>query len=122
MLAHLPSDFRRGTFVDYGAGMGFTAAAATDLFERVYAIEVNRNTINAMLPHFKAGSRITVVEDIGGVDEPIDALYLWHTVEHMADLLPQMKKAVRHLAPGGALFFQVPCYRDPYVIYPTTRF
>lgn len=116
MLSITDRPIPRGRIVDLGAGFGFLAAGACDYFDESWAVEINQSTLSEMLPHFNRGEKLKVAGSLDAIPGPISAVIMWHTVEHLVDPLDVAQKIAARLEQNGAFFWQVPAYRDPYVV------
>lgn len=104
----------RGIFLDFGAGRGFTAAAATRLFHHSIAYDFNIKTAMKLHPMFPNKERIRLVPDLSGVAS-FDAICLFHVLEHMPTMRQDMAIIIQKLSKSGAVFFQVPLLRNEYL-------
>ena len=105
----------RKCVVDLGAGLGVLAAAACDYFEESWAVEINRWTLDQVAPHFNQ-PKLHVASSLAEVPGEVDAIMMWHTLEHIPTAYLLGQEVSDRLRPGGIFFWQVPMYRDPYVI------
>lgn len=105
-----------GVFVDYGAGMGFLALAASRFFSKVYAVELSKGPINEILTHQGAQGIITVVDDVAEVREPLAVVCMWHVLEHLPDAYCKVREIYQRLGLGGYLYFQVPMLKPDYIV------
>lgn len=103
--------------IDLGAGFGHMAAAACHFFDETWALEINRWTLDQVVPHFAQGDKLRVGSDLAEVPGDADAVFMWHTLEHIPAAYEVGRAVANRLEPGGVLFWQVPLYRDPYVVY-----
>lgn len=108
-------DVPRGMFVDFGAGYGFVALAAQPYFERVCAVEVNRETIGKVLTSSDTGMTIDVYSSIDDITELIDVCFMWHVVEHIPNAVQLLRIISNKLSSGGCIFAQVPMYQEKHV-------
>ena len=109
-----PHNLKRA--VELGAGLGFLSAAACHHFEEVWALELNRSTLDRMVPHFDLADRLKVGSNLDEVPGTVDAVFAWHTLEHIPNLWEVGQNVADKLNPGGYFFWQVPMYSDPYVV------
>lgn len=108
----LPSD-RRPRVADVGGGAcAFAnALAATGCDVSVF----EPNAANAPFADTKAGVRFVAapfderaVGDAGIADGSLDAITMWHALEHVPDPVATLALARRLLRPGGVLYVSVP--------------
>ncbi|WP_153075915.1 methyltransferase domain-containing protein [Paraburkholderia bonniea] len=116
-LANLPPDFRRVSFMDFGAGMGFTTAAGALQFEQAFAIEYNTVALEKLLPHFEKSENIKICTDLDQVKAGIDLVTIWHTIEHMPNAQAELKIIREKLSDNGAMLLQCPMFKADYVVY-----
>lgn len=109
-------DMNRGTALDFGAGQGITSAAAAKEFGKVYAAELAQTTLRAVHEVMPQRDRVHLTDDYAAIPEPLDAIYAMHTFEHLPKLRDFLDQFVMQLAPGGAIFFQVPMLRSEYLV------
>jgi 2-polyprenyl-3-methyl-5-hydroxy-6-metoxy-1,4-benzoquinol methylase len=117
LLSNVAQGFEPRVFADVGAGYGFTAAAATERFDRVYAIDYNTVALEALRSHFPKPERLHIRATLEETEEPFDAVMLWHVLEHCEDAVGFLRDIGSKLRPGGTVFVQCPMYRDPYVVF-----
>ena len=103
----------RNRMLDVGAGRGTLAAGACEHFDEVYATDLNMETLKRCAEHWNCGLKL--VEQIGDAPDGLDAVTLWHVVEHLVDAPSVFDVLVAKLAPGGAVFWQVPAFRREFV-------
>ncbi len=114
LLEHCP-DLGRSALLDFGAGRGCLAAAATEVFDLALASELDLTMLNEFLPHLPNNERIRLVSDPRMLP-PLDAIAAFHVLEHLPDVKRVLGPVVAALQPGGALFFQVPLLRSDYLL------
>ncbi|WCS26433.1 class I SAM-dependent methyltransferase [Methylobacterium sp. NMS14P] len=102
--------------IELGAGLGFLSAAACSHFDEVWALEINRSTLDRMVPHFGLADRLKIGSHLDEVPGTVDAVFAWHTLEHIPKLWEVGQSVADKLNPGGYFFWQVPMYADPYVV------
>jgi hypothetical protein len=115
LLDHCPG-LGRDAFLDFGAGRGCLASAATEVFGQAFALELDLTMLRQVHPHLPNRDRITLAS---GPDRlpPVDAIAAFHVLEHLPDVKMVLDPFVSLLKPGGALFFQVPLLRNDYLVY-----
>lgn len=116
-LAHLPADFPRHAFADFGAGMGHMTAAGAERFDVSHAIEFNTVALHQLHPHFPFSGRIRITEDLEKVEDKIDLVTVWHTIEHMPDAQTMLQAIRAKLSDSGAMMFQCPMFNPNYVVF-----
>ena len=109
-------DLGRAAFLDFGAGRGCLAAAATEAFNLALASELDLTMLQQLLPHLPNNERIRLVKDMGTLP-PLDAVAAFHVLEHLPDVKLVLGPVTAALKPGGALFFQVPLLRNDYLVH-----
>lgn len=115
LFAQCP-DLSHRTALDFGAGRGITAAAAAKKFDRVYAAELSDTVLSAVYAVMPQKDKVCLTRDYQSIPEKLDAIYAMHTLEHLPKLRDFLDEFVEKLAPGGALFFQVPMMRRDYLV------
>ncbi len=103
--------------VDLGAGEGYLAAAACSFYETSWAIDINIDLLNKTVPQFGLGDKLKVAESLDDVLGDVDAIFMWHTLEHIPNAFELGRAVTTKLKEGGLFVWQVPAYRDPYVVY-----
>lgn len=109
-------DLPRESFLDFGAGRGCLASAATSFFDRSYAAEINLKTLEACHPHLPNADRISITADYTEIEESFDAIASFHVLEHLPQMGKIVGEVVQRLRPNGAFFFQVPLLRSDYLV------
>lgn len=115
LLEHCP-DLGRRSFLDFGAGRGCLAAAATAAFDQAFAVELDLSLLRQTLRHLPNADRITLASTAEQLP-PLDAIAAFHVLEHLVDVKAVLGPYVARLNPGGALFFQVPLLRNDYLVH-----
>ncbi|MFS8123821.1 methyltransferase domain-containing protein [Rhizobium sp. BR 250] len=105
------------SIVDLGAGEGYLAAAACSFYETSWAIDINVDLLNKTVPQFGLGDKLKVAGSLDDVPGNVDAVFMWHTLEHIPNAFELGKAVTTKLKEGGLFVWQVPAYRDPYVVY-----
>jgi SAM-dependent methyltransferase len=109
-------DLGRRTSLDFGAGRGCLASAATDFFDRSFAVELNLQTLEQTKPFLPNNDRITIAGDVDSLKQDFDVITSFHVLEHMPDMRDVLERVIPLLVPGGAFFFQVPLLRNDYLV------
>lgn len=104
------------TVVDLGAGEGYLAAAATSLYETAWAVDVNIGLLSTTVPQFGLGKKLKIGGALDDVPGEIDAVFMWHRLEHIPDAHGIGCAVAGRIKEGGLFIWQVPAYRDPYVV------
>lgn len=103
--------------VDLGAGEGYLAAAACSFYDQSWAIDINVDLLNKTIPQFEMGDKVKVGASLDDVPGEVDAIFMWHTLEHIPDAHALGKDIAAKLKEEGLFIWQVPAYRDPYVVF-----
>ncbi len=101
----------QGTVLDYGCGTGdFIASCQANGFT-VVGVEPNEQARTQA--NLQTGNR--VYQDLESIDnkEKVDAITLWHVLEHVPDPLVTLKSLKKKLNKGGHMIIAVP-NRDSY--------
>lgn len=106
----------RAAMLDFGAGMGYSASAGTHHFQEVFAIEPSRNMLSASHPRLPNNNRIRICDTLADVPARMDAIIIWHVLEHLPFLLTDFRKLADLLADKGAIFFQVPMFQQSHLV------
>lgn len=114
-LDRLPKDFHKGTFADFGAGLGYAAAAAALDFKQAYAIDINTLGIKQLMSAFPKTDNMRICSDWSEVDQNLDFINLWHVVEDFPDARSMMDMFVAKLNSGGAIYMEVPMLKHEHV-------
>lgn len=109
-------DLRRDVFVDFGAGRGLVAAAASKWFDRVYAAELSLNVLRVVHERMPNREKIILTDDFMSISEGFDVIASMHVLEHLPNMRDLLDLLVSKLNPGGAIFFQVPMLRRDYIV------
>jgi 2-polyprenyl-3-methyl-5-hydroxy-6-metoxy-1,4-benzoquinol methylase len=109
-------DLKRGTLIEFGAGRGINAASAAKIFDRVYAVELTLNVLEAVHAHLVDKDKIILTSDFESIDEKCDAITSMHVFEHLPNLRDFIDIWVDKLRDGGVIFFQVPMLRRDYIV------
>ena len=98
----------RGKLLDIGAGTGDFLKYAQERSWEVFGIEPNKNAVS--LAEEKG---IKFYLDSKKIESgSINAITMWHVLEHVQNLDDQIKELYRLLSPDGFLFIAVPNYKS----------
>jgi len=102
VTASVPPGQRGGKLLDIGCGDGTFLLAARAAGWNVIGTERN--------PAPARSSGLEVYEDIGSLENaaPFDCVTMWHSLEHMPDILGELRKIKMVLKPEGVLIIAVP--------------
>jgi len=115
MIQQCP-DLKRGVLIDFGAGRGIIAAAASKWFDRVYAAELSLNVLRVVHGRMPNRDKIVLTNDFMSIPEGFDAIASMHVLEHLPNMRDLLDLLTSKLNPGGAIFFQVPMLRKDYMV------
>jgi hypothetical protein len=107
---------RGKNMIDLGAGEGYLAAAACSFFDTAWAVDVNVGLLNKTVPQFGLGEKLRIAGSLDAVPCGVDAVIMWHTLEHMPNAHAVGKAVADKLNEDGLFIWQVPCYRDNHVV------
>jgi 2-polyprenyl-3-methyl-5-hydroxy-6-metoxy-1,4-benzoquinol methylase len=107
---------RSSVFLDFGSGRGYVAANAARRFKKSIACERESRDIKLVMQRIGQIQNLEVVDDISKVSDPIDLLFMWHTLEHLPDPTDFWRKHLHRLSPECVFFLQIPLYRPTYVV------
>ncbi len=116
MFDNAGKQLERKVAIDFGAGVGFLAAAACRRFDRVFAVELNKPPIVALKAKYQLDN-LEIIDNIDHVETDADAVFMWHTLEHLPFAWKVVTEIVKKIRIGGVLFVQVPMYADAHVVY-----
>jgi SAM-dependent methyltransferase len=102
-----PSDGRRPSLLDYGAGFGEISILAQGFGFAVAAFELSEERESAL-----ADKGITTVSSLDGLQRSQDAVVLASVLEHLPDPLACLQSVRAAMRPGGVLFVSVPDCRE----------
>lgn len=105
------------TIVDLGAGEGYLAASACSFYETAWAVDINVDLLNKTIPQFGMGDKVKVAGSLDDVPGEVDAVFMWHTLEHIPQSHQLGLAVAAKLKEDGLFVWQVPAYRDPYVVF-----
>lgn len=108
-------ELQRGRALDFGCGIGRLSQALAVHFDEVTGIDISAGMIALAQQYNSAGPRVTYLHnhqpDLTLLGETrFDFVYSLITLQHIAPDYAQryIGEFVRVLAPGGAVFFQIP--------------
>lgn len=105
------------TMVDLGAGEGYLAAAACSFYETAWAVDINVGLLTQTCSQFGLGDKLKIARSLDDVPNPVDAVFMWHALEHSPSCYDLGKAITAKLTEGGLFVWQVPAYRDDYVVF-----
>lgn len=97
-----------GRLLDAGAGRGRFVAAAREAGYEVRGIEPSTRGVDAALAHYGVLLEQSPVEAAEVPEGSVDAVTLWHVLEHVDDPRAALRTIRSWLRPGGALLIGVP--------------
>jgi SAM-dependent methyltransferase len=97
-----------GRLLDAGAGRGRFVAAARDAGYDAFGIEPSAGRAATGRERYGADVRTATMEDSDVPAGSLDAVSLWHVLEHLDDPGAALERAADWLRPGGALLVGVP--------------
>ncbi len=112
---------------EIGAGRGNLTWALKDKGYRVVSCEPSQRLVDLAHKHYAldgelscetADSLLTRLEAAG---KPVQAVFLWHVIEHLENPIDLIRRCAEIIAPAGAIIVQAPMPASPY-IYPEHRF
>jgi 2-polyprenyl-3-methyl-5-hydroxy-6-metoxy-1,4-benzoquinol methylase len=103
------------TFLDFGAGRGYTAIAATRHFKKVYASEIDIQHISSIAALFELNN-LQIVQNLQSIKDPVDVLFMWHTLEHLPDPSEFWMKHASIFSRDAIIHLQIPLYRPGHVV------
>jgi protein-L-isoaspartate O-methyltransferase len=106
---------RDGTFLDFGAGCGYAAAAASRRCRHCIICDMHPEVARTVLASLGINN-VTVIDDIALTPYKADVLFMWHALEHLPDPTAFWIKNRKTLADRAELIIQVPLYRPDYVV------
>jgi SAM-dependent methyltransferase len=109
-------EIRRGRLLDFGAGRGLTAIAASRYFEAVFAVELNFTALQTLQSTYGIGKQIRLASSLDDVPDDLDASLFLHVIEHLPDANSTLRAAANKLRKGGILLFQVPLMKMEYLM------
>ncbi|MBU1230669.1 MAG: methyltransferase domain-containing protein [Proteobacteria bacterium] len=115
----------RGTFLDFGCGVGRLTQAFAEHFKKCIGIDIAPSMIRAAKQFNTFGPRVTYTlnerEDLSLFkDGTVDMIYTEHVLQHIS---PEVSKGyiaemIRVLKPGGLLSFHIPSVLGHLFTYP----
>lgn len=113
LLDNYPSIQRR-TLVDIGTGSGYLALAGTDLFDKVYATDLDISQAQKCIK-ISGKTNIEAIQNFEAINDTFDVAVLWHTMEHLFNPGQFIDSLMVKMNKGGVLFCQVPLYKKQYL-------
>ncbi len=98
----LSSSERSKTLLDYGCGEGTFLHAASRAGWNIYGVEKFPERAREIVPN------VCTTLDEAEFDGPYDCITLWHSLEHLVDLVPSIRKLSSLLSCEGVLVVAVP--------------
>ncbi|MDQ7005625.1 MAG: class I SAM-dependent methyltransferase [Acidobacteriota bacterium] len=103
-------------FLEFGAGRGLMPIAAAHLgFARAYGVDLNLETFEQVRRHLPVPGQVRMCGELEQITEPVDLVVLWHTLEHIPEPRPLLRRLVEQMRPGGWIVVQVPQYCPQYI-------
>jgi SAM-dependent methyltransferase len=100
-----------GVFCDFGCGFGRAAMYASRLFRKSIACDWDTRAAEFLAAREGRPANYEIVNDIERVRDPIDVLFMWHTLEHLPRPCSFWRGQAHRLAEGATVILQVPLYR-----------
>jgi Methyltransferase domain len=108
--------FDKRIFMELGYGRGLLLLAAARKYRRVYGIELQHKPFQLLAERVGGvPSNVHLVSEPDEIDERVDVLTMWHTLEHLTHPLRVLRPFVERLLHGGLVFAQVPLFRPQYM-------
>lgn len=101
--------YRKGTALDFGAGLGTFALALSSDVRRIVCFEPNRTFSNGL-----KASGLQTVTDWTESPPKVDFIYSLNVLEHIEDDENAIELLTEWLNPGGRLFIFVPAWQVLY--------
>lgn len=100
----------RGTIIDYGSGTGMFLNVCKNAGWKVYGMEPNEDArkISSEINVSSYPDKINLKQALGA--EKVNAITLWHVLEHVNDLQESLTFFHEHLHKDGVLIIAVPNY------------
>jgi 2-polyprenyl-3-methyl-5-hydroxy-6-metoxy-1,4-benzoquinol methylase len=105
------------TFLDFGAGAGEAACAATHRYKRSIACEWDLRALDRTIeaaPQYK--KKVVRTKDIKQVAEQVDVVFMWHVLEHLPHPTRFWRQCANRLRHDAVFFVQIPLYRPAHVV------
>lgn len=121
MLDHLERvtyiDRSNSTFLDFGAGCGYVAAAAASRYKQVTACEWDTRSLQRTLSLMEPTQpTFDIISDIKNFSGSADILFMWHTLEHLPEPSKLWRDHLHTLSRHATIFLQIPMYRPAHVV------
>jgi SAM-dependent methyltransferase len=97
-----------GRLLDAGAGRGRFVAAARAAGYDATGLEPSPGAVAAALSAFDVALEPVGIEDADVAPGSLDALVLWHVLEHVEDPRATLERGAQWVRPGGAVLVGVP--------------
>jgi SAM-dependent methyltransferase len=105
------------TFLEIGYGKGLMLIAASQAgFKNVIGVDPFDNVFRQVAMHFPEIKNVITHHELDAVKEPVDCVFMWHTLEHLPAPRSFLLNLTKTLNPSALLFFQVPQYHSPYIV------
>jgi hypothetical protein len=119
MIAGFERFFRvRKIYVEIGVGLGFLTRAASQLFDRVYGLDLEVRTaesVGRIASNVAFREHQEFIETLSDGGDEISALCAWHVIEHFPDPHKVLRPLLRNISHRGVAFGQVPLFKPEYV-------
>lgn len=104
---------KKGSLLDVGAGTGDFLVTAKDQGWQTTGIEPNENAKKLAI-----SKGISFQNSIESIEkEQFDVITMWHVLEHVPDVVHQIKELKRLLKPEGTIIIAVPNYKSFDAVY-----
>jgi Methyltransferase domain len=104
-----------GVFLDFGAGRGYAAMAATRFCRHCIICDMHPEIARTVLASLDI-KNVTIIDDVALAPYRADVLFMWHVLEHLPEPTAFWIRNRNILAEGAELIIQVPLYRLDYVV------
>jgi len=103
-------------FCEIGTGRGYATIAAALRFKAAYGLDFDLRHITSICDEVGWPSNLHVGRTLHDVQQKIDVLMGWHALEHIPQPLAFLEEVRGRMNPDGHFFFQVPLFRNAYIV------
>ncbi len=116
LWAQYSHDRSSATFLDFGAGRGYAALAASRVCRHAIICEWDVRAAGAVLKDLgHTPENIEIVQELKNASRKADILFMWHVLEHLPAPTEWWVKNCDALSEHFTAFVQIPLYRPAYV-------